>query len=133
MSIVVGCRVSVIRASCFGLVSDFGFRTSDLLDISPHPDGCILSVRVSAGASRDRILGEHSGALKVSVSAAPEKGKANRAVCELLAKRLHLPKSHVSVISGETSRDKRLLIRGTRKESLEEALKRLISPVDRLE
>ena len=79
-------------------------------------------MKVSPGASRDRILGEHAGALKVSVSAAPEKGKANKAVCALLARRLHLPKSHLSVVSGETSRDKRILIRGADVQAVRQAL-----------
>jgi len=83
-----------------------------LVNIAAHPDGVVIALKVSAGASRDRILGEHAGALKVSVSAPPEKGKANKAVCALIAKTLGVAKSHVSIISGETSRDKQVLIRG---------------------
>jgi len=82
------------------------------VNIAAHPDGVVIALKVSAGASRDRILGEHAGALKVSVSAPPEKGKANKAVCALIAKTLGVAKSHVSIISGETSRDKQVLIRG---------------------
>ncbi|HUW57610.1 MAG TPA: DUF167 domain-containing protein [Planctomycetota bacterium] len=82
------------------------------MNIAAHPDGVVIALKVSAGASRDRILGEHAGALKVSVSAPPEKGKANKAVCALIAKTLGVAKSHVSIISGETSRDKQVLIRG---------------------
>lgn len=83
-----------------------------MVNIAAHPDGVVIALKVSAGASRDRILGEHAGALKVSVSAPPEKGKANKAVCALIAKTLGVAKSHVSIISGETSRDKQVLIRG---------------------
>jgi len=93
-----------------------------MLLVENHPDGCVLCVRVSPGASRDRILGEHAGALKISVSAAPEKGKANKAVCLLLAKNLHVPASHVSVIAGKTSRDKKVLIRGTDARAVAQAL-----------
>jgi uncharacterized protein (TIGR00251 family) len=83
-----------------------------MLDMQLHREGVVIAVRVSPGASRDRILGEHASALKVSVSAAPEKGKANKAVCALIAKTLGIATSQVSVVSGETSRDKKLLVRG---------------------
>ena len=53
-----------------------------------HPEGAVLAVRASPGAKRDEIRGEHDGALKVAVIQAPEKGKANQAVIELLAERL---------------------------------------------
>lgn len=48
--------------------------------------------------------------LKVYVTTVPEKGKANKAVIELLAKELKVPKSHISVVSGETSSSKVLRI-----------------------
>ena len=83
-----------------------------MLKLEAHPEGVVIPVRVSPAAARERVLGEHDGALKLSVSAAPEKGKANKAVCALAAKTLGVAKSHVSVISGETSRDKKLLVRG---------------------
>ena len=56
------------------------------------------------------IVGTHRGALKLSVSAAPEKGKANAAVCALLAAALELPASAVEVVSGRGSRDKTVWI-----------------------
>ena len=83
-----------------------------MIRLENHPDGVIVRVRVSAGASCDRVIGEHAGALKLSVSAAPERGKANKAVCELVAKTLGIAKSRVRVIAGVTSRDKKLLITG---------------------
>lgn len=83
-----------------------------MVNIAEHPKGVTIPVWVSAGASRDRVMGEHGGALKVSVAAAPERGKANKAVCELVAKTLGIPRAQVSLVSGETSRDKRLLVRG---------------------
>ena len=83
-----------------------------MLKLENHPEGLVIPVRVSAGASRDRVIGEHAGALKVSVSAAPERGKANKAVVELVAKTLGVPRSQVRLVSGETSRDKKLLVLG---------------------
>ncbi|MDL2718432.1 MAG: DUF167 domain-containing protein [Acidobacteriota bacterium] len=65
-----------------------------------------LRLRVSAGASRRRILGVHGGALKLSVKAPPEKGKANRDVLALVAETFGLPTSDVALVSGEASPDK---------------------------
>ena len=75
-----------------------------------------VPVRVSPGASRDAILGEHDGAIKISVTAAPEKGKANKAVIKILAKKLDLKKSNISIVKGETSQDKIILIENISRE-----------------
>jgi hypothetical protein len=93
-----------------------------MVNVEEHRDGVVIPVRVSAGASRDRVLGEHAGALKLSVSAPREKGKANKAVCALVAKTLGVPKSHVSIVAGGTSRDKKVLVRGADVEAIREAL-----------
>lgn len=63
-------------------------------------------------ASRDEIVGWHDGALKVKVTAQPESGKANKAVCSLLAKHLQIQKRSVRVVRGATSQTKRLEIVG---------------------
>ncbi len=80
------------------------------------PDGLNLSVRVTPKASKDAIAGTiampDGVALKLSVSAPPDKGKANQAVCELLAAKLGLPKSAVAVISGLTDRRKVVHVSG---------------------
>jgi uncharacterized protein (TIGR00251 family) len=65
-----------------------------------------LRLRVSAGASRRRILGVHGGALKLSVKAPPERGKANKDVVSLVAETFGLTPSDVEILSGETSPDK---------------------------
>ena len=56
--------------------------------------------------------------LKVSVTQAPEKGKANKAVIELLAKKLGLKKSQIELIAGETSHQKRFLLREIKPDEL---------------
>lgn len=65
-----------------------------------------LTVKVSPKASRNAITGWHGEALKISVTVAPEKGKANEAVIALLADALHLPKSAFSVVRGATTSQK---------------------------
>ena len=83
-----------------------------MIAIVAHPEGSILPVRTQAGARRSGIVGEHDGALKVAVTAAPEKGKANKALVEVLARALGVRKSEVQLIAGETSANKRFLILG---------------------
>lgn len=67
-----------------------------------------LSVRVTPKAGRDEVAGLRDDELQVKVTAAAEGGKANAAVCALLAKALHVPKTSVRVIRGETARHKRI-------------------------
>ena len=88
----------------------------------PRADGVVIDVKVTPKASREGIGPERDGRLVVKVSAPPEDGKANAAVCKLVAKALGVAKSNVSVDTGETSRSKRLIATGI---SLEEASERL--------
>lgn len=79
------------------------------------PDGLILSLRVTPNAGRDAIEGAETRAdgsqvLRLRVAAVPDKGKANAAVLALLARALGLPKSALSLLSGETSRTKTVLV-----------------------
>ncbi len=76
-----------------------------------HPDGAIFSVQAHAGAKRNEISGARGSILKVSVTQAPEKGKANKAIIAVLSKELSLRKSQFQILSGETSRQKRFLAR----------------------
>jgi uncharacterized protein (TIGR00251 family) len=71
-----------------------------------------LAVRVQARARRDEIAGERGGSLLVRVTAPPVEGKANAAVCKLLAKRLRLAPGKVAVLRGASSRDKLIEIDG---------------------
>ena len=93
-----------------------------MLDLRIRDNATIVRVRVQPKASRAAVLGEHGGALKVAVTAAPEKGKANKAVVELLAKGLHVPKSYIELVAGTTSRDKTFAVRGTSREAIEALL-----------
>lgn len=71
---------------------------------------CLLQLRVSPGASRSRISGWHAQALKCSVTAVAENGKANQAVIKLLAKALGLPSSGLRIVRGHSHRDKLLRV-----------------------
>jgi uncharacterized protein (TIGR00251 family) len=70
-----------------------------------------IRVKVIPKSSRDEIVGElEDGTWKVKVTAAPERGKANAAVCELLAGHFGVAKSKVEVISGHTSHLKQVRV-----------------------
>jgi len=71
-----------------------------------------LRLKVSPGAARTEIAGRHGDAWKVRVTAAPERGRANDAVIRLLAERLDLPRASVSVVSGQSSREKIVELHG---------------------
>ncbi len=93
-----------------------------MLDIVTTNSGIILSIRTQPGSSKNRIIGEYGGRLKLAVTAAPEKGKANKAVIELLAGTLRINESSIQIISGESSRDKRLMIEGLTPEDVKSLL-----------
>jgi uncharacterized protein len=76
-----------------------------------------LRVRVTARASRDELAGLRDGVLHVRVSAPPVEGKANQAVCKLIARALGVGKTSVSVVKGERSRAKVVRIEGVEPET----------------
>lgn len=81
------------------------------LALETRPDGTVLPVHVRAGGRRNAVLGERNGALRVEVTAAPERGKANRAVIDLLAETLDVAKSTIAIVSGASSNQKKVLVR----------------------
>jgi len=70
-----------------------------------------LTLRVAPGARRSAIVGRHGAGWKVRVSA-PEAGRANTALCGLLAEALAVPRRAIAVVSGHGSRDKLVEIEG---------------------
>jgi uncharacterized protein (TIGR00251 family) len=89
-----------------------------MIQIDDHADGCVLSVRAQPGARRNAIVGEQAGALKVAVTAPPDKGRANDAIVEALAESFGLKRSQVELLSGATNRQKKFLIHGMSGERL---------------
>jgi len=85
--------------------------------LRPFRDGVLLTVRVTPKASRNEVTGLHIGAdggrrVAVKVTAAPDKGKANRAAIEVLADWAGLAKSAFAIVAGETDRHKTFLVTG---------------------
>jgi uncharacterized protein (TIGR00251 family) len=82
------------------------------LNIQPHAEGATLPLRVQPKAKRNAVVGEQAGALKVSVTAPPEDGRANDAVLALLRDKYNLQRSQLALLSGHTNRNKVVLVRG---------------------
>ena len=95
------------------------------VDITESKDGVVLKVKVVPGASRTAIAGELDGMVKIKLSAAPEKGKANRCLVEFLAGRLGVKKKSVIIISGQASPIKKVQICGI---TAEDVLSELMQP-----
>ncbi len=83
-----------------------------MIEITDRAGAIAFVVRVSPRASRDAIEGEHDGALKIRLTAPPVDDKANDALRRLLAARLNVPLSAVTIVAGEKSRTKRIAVAG---------------------
>jgi uncharacterized protein len=83
-----------------------------MIAIADHAQGWVLPVRAQPGARKTGVLGEVGGVLKVAVTAPPEDGRANKALTEALRDLLNLKRSQLELLSGETSREKKFLVRG---------------------
>ena len=82
-------------------------------------DGRItLTLHIQPGAKKTEFAGLHGDALKIRLAAPPVDGKANEALVKFIATTLHLPKSSVTLKSGQTSRRKVLEITGATAESV---------------
>jgi uncharacterized protein YggU (UPF0235/DUF167 family) len=93
--------------------------------VEPHRDGALLSVRAHAGARRSQLRCCPDGRLRVSVTEAPEKGKANKAIIELLARELGLKKSQIQLMAGQTAAEKRFLLLDAPLDEISRRLERL--------
>ncbi|NNE22574.1 MAG: DUF167 domain-containing protein [Rhizobiales bacterium] len=94
----------------------------------------VLNVRVTPKSGADAINGLYQAAdgaisLKLRVNQPPDKGKANKAVIALLAKRLGFAKSALSIVAGDTSRNKQIKISG-QPQAIIRSLEKITGPGD---
>jgi uncharacterized protein (TIGR00251 family) len=91
------------------------FRTSlqntTMSWITDSSAGCIITVHAAPRAARNQIQGTHGDALKIRLKAPPVDGKANRALLSFLAQCLGLPPRQLELLTGDTGRHKRILVR----------------------
>ena len=75
-----------------------------------HDDDVFINVRVQPRAANDALAEYNDEFIKIRITAAPVDGKANKHLIAFLAKTFKVAKSSIQLLSGETSRNKRLLI-----------------------
>ena len=73
-------------------------------------DGIVLNLHIQPRASKNEVCGVQGDALKIRLTSPPVDGAANKLCREFLADLFHVPKSAVEIVSGETSRHKRVRI-----------------------
>jgi len=77
-----------------------------------------LAVKVIPNASRNEIIGFTDGVLQVKIAASPVKGKANKELTDFLGKALGVRKSSISIVKGQTSRNKVVAIEGISRDNI---------------
>ena len=83
-----------------------------MVAIQNSPSGATFAVKVHPRAKKNAITGEVGDTLKLALTAPPVDGKANEACIEFFAKLLNLPRSSVTIASGQTSRNKVIRVLG---------------------
>ena len=84
--------------------------------------GVTLRLHIQPGAKKTEVMGLHGEALKIRLAAPPVDGKANAGLIAFLADRFGVAKSAVSLVSGDTSRAKRVRIDGVEPSVVRERL-----------
>jgi uncharacterized protein (TIGR00251 family) len=94
-----------------------------LIDITDSDGSILFAARVVPRASKSEIIGVHDGALKVRIASPPVDGAANTELIKLLARRFDVSKGDIEIVSGETSKNKRIKIANLSILKFEEFLK----------
>jgi uncharacterized protein (TIGR00251 family) len=87
------------------------------------PDGATFTVKVHPRARKNAITGELGDALKLSLTAPPVEGRASQACIEFLANLLNLPRSSITIASGQTSRSKVIRVTGLSADEVQRRLR----------
>ena len=83
-----------------------------MLNLQKVDDGIVFRVRVQPASGKNEIVGVKGDALKIKIGAPAVKGKANKALVDFLARKLGVKNSQVEIISGHTTRLKRIKVIG---------------------
>ena len=90
--------------------------------IKEQDNSVVLSLRIVPNAKKTEIQGEHGDALKIRIQSPPVDGKANAELIKFLSKKIGVHKSAIHIVSGDTGRDKRVMIHGISYEKVKEVL-----------
>ena len=70
-----------------------------------------IQLRISPNASKNEIIKNEDGTVKIKITAQPVEGKANKALIEFLSKEFKIPKTSMEIVKGDSSKDKTLLFK----------------------
>jgi uncharacterized protein len=93
-----------------------------MFDVRETEAGLTFAIKVQPRARKNAVTGEVGDALKIALTAPPTEGKANDACIEFLANILKVPRSSVTIASGQTSRRKVIRVTGVSSSQLRERL-----------
>lgn len=93
-----------------------------MIEIRDTPGGATFAVKLHPRARKNAITGELGGALKLALTAPPVEGKANEAGIEFLANLFRVPRSSITITSGQTSRRKVIRVAGITAEQVRKRL-----------
>jgi uncharacterized protein (TIGR00251 family) len=96
-----------------------------MLSIRKNPRGAVFKVLVKPRSFKNMLSGLQDDALKIKLTAPPVNNAANRMCIKFLAKALDVPKSSLEIASGQTSRNKQVLLRSERIDISEKEYRRL--------
>jgi uncharacterized protein len=83
-----------------------------MIEVRDTPDGATFAVKVQPRARKNALAGELDGTLKLALTAPPVEGKANQACIEFFAELLRVPRSFVTIASGQANRKKVIRVAG---------------------
>jgi uncharacterized protein len=113
-------RRSLAKEKCFS--SDTRYVRHEMIPIQDTATGATFAVKVHPHAKKNAITGELGDALKLSLTAPAVDGRANRVCIEFLANLLKVPRSSVTIASGQTGRRKVIRVAGLVAEEVRQAL-----------
>jgi len=85
--------------------------SENILNITEKDGQVFFNVKAAPGSSKTEVAGIYNGMLKVRLSAAPEKGKANQALIKLLSEKFNIPKNQITITAGLTSKVKQVSLK----------------------
>jgi uncharacterized protein len=121
ISSLMHTSVNLLRAKEASVTRTVG-GAAFVIPIHQAPGGASFAIKLHPRAKKNAVTGEIGDALKVAVTAPPIEGRANEACIEFLANTLKVPRSSVSIVSGETSRTKVIRVTGLSREELRKRL-----------
>ncbi len=90
--------------------------------LKPYKNGIMLHIHLQPKAKKDEIVGSYGNKLKIRLTAPPIEGKANEALRKFLARVLKVPRSAISIVRGDLSRQKDIYIEGLDLDTAQERL-----------